>query len=1206
MVELSQKNYFFIDFEQKFTNGLVEYSCEGESILFFNIGNLFIKEVIVNDEKNDFVIIEEETNIFSKENLEKESVYQKFTECSRKLKIELKKYFNYVQIKYVPNLEFYEPVDELDKHQEVFGTIENFTSFPYIDKLTKFKLVYVVNSDFLVTSSGQFDNIVEQNDYAIHTYYVTTFPRNISFSIGKFEKYELSPSKYLILPKYTNYSEIKSDILEAQKFLDKLFISDKSNIINFVFSFLNKKSVSDSLIFLSYADFPFIDDIQKNFEFRANLGLFLGSQFFSQIEFNREDLWIKTGLIGYIKNYILKNILGTNEFLFRFRKDIQYVVKVDKYHSPLFSPYRSRISYTSKFVRKKSSIFFQILEHTTSFLSLKKIITVLLNSEKINTKEFINLVKENTGKDLSTEKIIFKNNCTSFSGEVEIDQKKNLVKVHFNGPINTIVQSTEIEGIFEYPIKKELTYNYHNRRKRDEENVLFIKIDPYLTQLHTFKFLLKNTMYNFLAKDKNLISQIEGVPHVDESELERLIYDSHTNHHIRIMALNHLEINSILSFFVKKFCVHGSTIIKPNSFTILSHNLLIGIIKALSYFDPGVERHINGKDLTVGSIIKAFYYNILRYNDNSSNQFHDALFISTIIRSFSYMLTSNENYDLEKFFQKNEIYFDIFERYRLKDLIFPSNQNLITESILFLYGRLEFYGYIDLNLDFLLFLIGNKNFIKIRSAAAEIVTFKAIISKNPNFLEDILSKNENEKNEITKKLLKALSKEKFNNIIEYLLVQDEEVQKTVLKTILNLLSAEEYNNIVKCVLDKQIFRKYLFKTENGSVRHLYVQVLFFLDNQEIIYKKEPDTQQESSESTTNFIQTTPVKRLKINCTPTSKLRVKLSLKDIHKNIMIKRVKPIFSTNGIVKLKGIPDYKKRKAISVTVKKVKFSDKKKFDFNDIFVDQKNLENLKKEFYSFFPSFKNVQTENDMILSLKQILIENKQNSELYNQSLNLLEKIEDSKFCINFKNMKFTLLGNEEKEEIKRCLDLLLVPRCNRNSKYKDVFRKSLTVHFFKKRMDLIILSEFIKLELFHYLKNITFFYPNNNLNDYELKEILLKLPIKSDIEIDELLKECLKLLQTKKVAPFFNELKDNDSEIGLKKISNKIENKEYENLREIELDFANIVSFSEEKYGKTNKVTEDARILMRWFKRIFGGMLGNIYREIDSTFGIHFV
>ncbi|KRH93599.1 TATA binding protein associated factor, partial [Pseudoloma neurophilia] len=797
---ISQTNYFYLDLDKNIANGCSEFIVENRSELKLFIGNLKIQEILCNGDVADCQFSTEEHKCSSSDNsgsnttnsLTQSQPYQRFDKRQSKysqildkrkiVKIWTRMGKNTIVIKFKPNLTFYSQMDQFDDHKEVIGAMNKQVFFPFLDEMTNLKLIYVVNPDLTVLSSGQMENVIEQDEFAIHTFLTITFPRNIAFCVGKFEKFELSSSKILFLPKYQDYSEIKHEILSTQKIMNHYSINDKSLQIHLIFPYSDIETDAENLIIKPFGNFPFKQDIEQNFRFRQNIGISMASQLFMKIEFKKEDLWLKTGLIGYIGNQIAKNSLGTNEFLYQLKIDINQVVSEDKEHLPLFSFSRSIESCQTEFFMKKSQIFFQILENVTSFSSLQKIIKSILTQSTISTESFINIVKDSTGRDLSHEKQIFKNSATLFTGDLSIDQKKNTVKVVFNKPVNTLIQSNELEGVFEYPIKKEVTYTYHNRRKREEESVLFIKIDPYITQINNFKIILKNTMYNFLTKDKNILSQLEGVQHVDEVELERIIYDHNVNYHIRLLAMNYLGINSIFSFFVKKFCIPGSTIIKPNSFTILNHFLLIGLINTLSFSNPHTTREIvtnnsikseqtpiqdvkntdQKRTVTHGAIIKAFYHNILRYNDNSSNQYSDGTFVSSIIRNFSFMFVSYTDETFNEFIEQNDLYFEIIERYRRKDLIFPSFGNQITCSVLYFYGKLDLYGIIELDFDYLHFLLQETNYIDIRCCAAEILTFKNICDESSECPEQLIN----------------------------LLSLDDKIIETVLQTLLNMLETD--------------------------------------------------------------------------------------------------------------------------------------------------------------------------------------------------------------------------------------------------------------------------------------------------------------------------------------------------------------------------------------------------------------------------------
>lgn len=1179
MVLHRQTNYFYIDLENKVSTGLIECIIEEKGKYQFFVGYSEIHEVIINNEIVQFKLDQFDENISDNKKLQRKEKL----DYKRSITLDLIDNINAITIKYSPNLQYYTSIDESDKHKEALGSACYFISFPYLNLLTEFKLIYVVQSDLTVTSSGQVQSVVEEDDFAVHTYYCMTFPMYISFSIGTFETYEIIPSKTFVLPRYKNYSDLKNDVVAAQKFLDNFLACDKSITISFLFTMMNYKFVSESLIVNHFGVFPIIENIVHNFNFRKKIGYFLAFQLFTKICFLQEDLWIYSGLVGYIGDYVQKSLLGANEFLYEFKKNIEYVVSEDRVHLPLYSESRSAFSYTSKFLRTKSTIFFHILENSTSTAFMQKIIQNLLNLKSITTKNFINVVRDITGKDLDNEKLIFKNTCTTYTGEVSIDLKKNAVKVSFNGPVNTIIQSNEIEGVFEYPIKREVSYNYHNRRKRDDESVLFIKIDPYMTQLNNFKFLLKNTMYNFLTRDKNLISQMDGVRHVDETELERIIYDPHINYHIKLMAMNHLGINSILSFFVKKYCVHGSTIIKPNSFTILNHSILVGLIYTLSYFDPNVERFVNDKNVSVGAIIKAFYYNILRYNDNSSNHFDDSTFISAIITSFSHMMTCGIGIDTqENFYNKNEIYLDIIERYRLKDLVFPSNENLITCAVLYFYGRLDLYGIIEIDENYLFFLIQPKNYIKIRCLASEILTFKLLLCEEHQY-------------------------DKKN--LETLLQQDDKIQKTVLQTILNFLCTDLYNKFVKDRLDQHFLNKILYETEFCDVREKIIQIFNFIESKDI-----PIGSVDNIDHELSSCEELPEK-ISLKCIPIGNFRVKLNLRKVERDqIFIKKIKPYFSSNGTVKLQiknMFTPKRKKPTIAVKRSKIKVSIRSddlhlEDNFNtNFFVNETVFNETKDECIKITGINSQIQTEFDIYKHLRQIFMENEQKSEKYEQALGLCEKIERSKMKINLAGHFYTLLNADQKNQIKKYLDLLQVPHFSRSKKYKDIARRPQTVYSLKKKLDSVILLESLKLEICRFIENIRFFSNQDDLNSNDLITFLNTIKEDKNYDLYTLLKICFEYLKTKKVSVLFIEqvksqeyMKIIKKPMYLNLILKKIETQKYRNLQEIENDMNIIISNSVKFNGPFHHITNESRNLFKWYKKIVGGMLADLYRDID--------
>lgn len=1263
-----QNNYFFVDFLQKSAFAYVECTIKGAREVIFNIGMLEIEEVRINDVSVKYEIEGNRDLIDACERSFKKDFFKEVIDYKNTLRVKTENGINNVKIEFVPNVKFNE------HYKEMLGSNEDTVLFPYINVKQDFKLTYVIPQDFTVISPGQVVSVAEHNEFIVHTYRIETLPENISFIVGIFEAYEISAIKTLYLPSYIPYFDIKTDSLTIQKFLDLFFSCEQSINLSLVFSNFNGCVFASNLAIIPFSSFPMTDDIILNFRFKERLAGLMSMQLFVNIIFEKEDRFLREGLIGYVRDHILKNLFGTNRFMYNLKNDVEYIVGEDCMHQPLYSN-RTRFSYNSRFLKKKATVFFHILENNTSLAFMQKIIKNMLNREIITTQTFISLVRDVTGKDLKNEKLIYKNSCAKLVGELNIDLKKNQVKIAFNSPVNTIIQSHEVEGIFEHRIKKEMTYTYHNRRKRDEESVLFIKIDPYLTQLNTFKLMLKNNMYNNLTKDKNILSQMEGVKYVNESELERLIYDVHVNYRVKLMAMKFLSLNSLLSFFVKKFCVQGSTIIKSNSFTVLNHQMLLGLMRILSFFDPNTQREINNSTVSVGNIIKAFYYNILRYNDNSTNQFDDSSFITEVIKGLSFMITTGrrgnyedeinngeenvfneitekkkeygeefgvretkaqgcldneKRYDFEKKGFQNtdgeesgihhkrhdgtdttggidyddsnkksckknfgtsknvneplglceEIYLEIIERYRMKDLLFPSNENRITCAILYFYGRLDLYGIIDMNLAYLIKLMGVRNFINVRLIAAEILTFKIILDEE---------------------------NAEFYSVLDFMLNMEDEVRIVVLSTIINLLSSINYNTFVKGKFQKFYFFDKLRNTESSAVKDKVIEIIYFLENMDVALELEQlghELSSSESEVVCLKLKVDYIKDVKV------KLRFGKKFQSVKRPLIIKKIVPMKKKDGVVKLKVKERIKKRTAKKITVtKRTKLGKEKKFDFLTKCVEETEIgftdPRIVDRVFEKYGEFSGVKDEKTLRAFLTQMLMNEKMNSEKYALANKIYSYLESLKLEIPLENKFYTLIDTTNKNKIKSLLDTLSIPQFPRQKSYKDITRKPKTVYSLKKKLEGIVVLETFKSDIADFIEKSKYFTGKQSFNEKTLLSFVYSIQEAKNEDVFSLLLRCFDLLTTKKMSSEFMTkatVEDYDtvvtSPMYLELVMEKIRNREYRSILDIQKDMElireNAVLFN----GEKSIYALDANHLLKWFKRIVGGMLGDLYNDAD--------
>ncbi|EOB11774.1 hypothetical protein NBO_866gi001, partial [Nosema bombycis CQ1] len=322
--------------------------------------------------------------------------------------------------------------------------------------------------------------------------------------------------------------------------------------------------------------------------------------------------------------------------------------------------------------------------------------------------------------------------------------------------------------------------------------LLWIRVDP--KGEHFLNSLVEQPDYMFIEQllDKNVNGQIEAIDYLSKrpsiqicETFERILENTQMFYRVRVRILyvlakisleNYIGFQRVIQFFIKKFCVQSSTVIKPNDFNFINYFLQKNSIEALSFTNPSIVKKYNGRTVRSANIICAFMINILRFNDNSMNSFSDSEYISNVIKGLARPLIEisqrkvkednmmNENgikiedndndiedhdsinmmndsikieeHDLEDnpFFYddlQNEEpsssssdstntlnYVDIavkeVERYRLLDMVFPSHENKITESALYLLGKLAISNCISLKKETLLSLSEYPNAYSVR------------------------------------------------------------------------------------------------------------------------------------------------------------------------------------------------------------------------------------------------------------------------------------------------------------------------------------------------------------------------------------------------------------------------------------------------------------------------------------------------------------
>ncbi|TBT97444.1 hypothetical protein CWI37_2266p0010, partial [Hamiltosporidium tvaerminnensis] len=95
-----------------------------------------------------------------------------------------------------------------------------------------------------------------------------------------------------------------------------------------------------------------------------------------QHPYNIQDSFIYKGLQGYIKDNILRIILGNTSYIYNIYKYKEYVISKDIKEYPLYSVKRN--NYSSSFFLTKSTLFFHVLENNLSRAFMQRIVNRII------------------------------------------------------------------------------------------------------------------------------------------------------------------------------------------------------------------------------------------------------------------------------------------------------------------------------------------------------------------------------------------------------------------------------------------------------------------------------------------------------------------------------------------------------------------------------------------------------------------------------------------------------------------------------------------------------------------------------------------------------------------------------------------------------------------------------------------------------------
>ncbi|KAI5168447.1 transcription initiation factor TFIID subunit 2 [Pancytospora epiphaga] len=697
-----------------------------------------------------------------------------------------------------PDLAWYEPVDENDKHRELVAYSSapfdpsNWSSAiaPFVDVSTLFELVYAIpNKDEVrVASSGVFYAIKEEARNVIYSYQTTSHPANLTFAIGTYKQVDVFADsdmrRILSPPILADLSDIQSDLQSIIRFIESFTKTDALRSLSVVFTMTDTTIISNALdlivIGAAHADGP--TGIESAYRLKRILCDALAYNVFGFLGWDIVDSWIPVGMSGYLSDHAIRSLLGNNEFLYTYKEYKDYVIQNDVLEPPIFYTQRAPADYHSKFFRTKSRLVFHCLESHLSIAFIQKIAEEMISAKLSGTgngitprgssidtsfsARFFKIIKGATGKDLTAffEMYVFLPGLLKIKLTLQLNKKKNLVRVSptvrptsqlqgcnkkYSGSV--LLKTTEIEGTYDHDIilDGESSFVYHTRtkkKKKDEEEevmaLLFVRADPKREFLFDFFVEQPDYMYMEQLGEKNVIGQLEAVSALEGKAgvstceaLERVLDNTHTFYKVRIKILYVLRrvsiegyngLQRLIQYFVRTRCVPNSTILKGNEFGLVNYFIQKHLVGAISQVDEGwvtcgsMEEERGAGETKVGrcKTIVSFLETALKFNDNSLSSFDDSWYIGMVLNNFSIQCVHLSRCGALDRDTLGHCVEEI-ERLRILDMVFPSNNNVVSRHCFISLIRLSYHGLVTLEREFITSLCKYPNLPSIRLVAIE-------------------------------------------------------------------------------------------------------------------------------------------------------------------------------------------------------------------------------------------------------------------------------------------------------------------------------------------------------------------------------------------------------------------------------------------------------------------------------------------------------
>lgn len=215
----------------------------------------------------------------------------------------------------------------------------------------------------------------------------------------------------------------------------------------------------------------------------------------------------------------------------------------------------------------------------------------------------------------------------------------------------------------------------------------------------------------------------------------------------------------------------------------------------------------------------SFILSLLRYNDNTKNQFNDNFYISSLVETLAFAISGSNN-QVHTDLQLVKSCLDEIERYRLLDLLFPSYRNVVSVSCIRALARIASSGVISIDKNILLQYCKFDNYWEVRKAAFE--SLLLLYPADESLFQLIINRAEIDDSTLMKHLL-------WNMIEQILQVNFSKCES------FNPVSKEFYWNLLKRQMNDPRFIKqalhigcYLFKAMDCTMDESTIKPSFVI------------------------------------------------------------------------------------------------------------------------------------------------------------------------------------------------------------------------------------------------------------------------------------------------------------------------------------------------------------------------------------------